>query len=174
MVNIGDLPIGDVQYLNLLESKPECEKLAELIELVARAFVENPIGDFKKEVADIYGTVNNIPFPLIREQLVTQKTYHDCKYIDLKVSGISFCFDIINKQHKLGAIHLFSGSSSNGQYQKFSGLMPYGITWDSTICDLVNKFGEPDKKIGGRSVRITVSWEPLIIDGAVALAPSHA
>jgi hypothetical protein len=84
------------------------------------------------------------------------KSYSDCMYRNYRQQGLSFCFDLDNGVHRLAAVHVYG----DGNGSKFDAIqsgkctaLPFGLTPDTSIKDLIVKFAprEPEKGGGGRT-----------------------
>jgi hypothetical protein len=73
------------------------------------------------------------------------KAYLDVTYLSYKKFG--FGIMIKNSNNKIDSLFFYNENKKLG-FNKFQGILPYGINISDLNSDIVKKFGEPSKKGG--------------------------
>lgn len=111
----------------------------EILDLLGEKWESKKLQEFleKQKIKD----------PLIKE-------YSDVKYYEYKKHGFSIC--ILKNSGKIDSIFCYNKGCYG--FDKYSGPLPYNLSFDLFNSDIVSKFGEPDKK-GGENMPVWISYE---------------
>eukprot|EP00917_Polyrhabdina_sp_WS-2016_P004981 GHVP01011446.1.p1 GENE.GHVP01011446.1~~GHVP01011446.1.p1 ORF type:complete len:147 (-),score=28.13 GHVP01011446.1:731-1171(-) len=116
------------------------------ISLLGKNFESDDVKNFMKEAFDSWDKTD---FP-------------DSVFYTSKQKGLSLCFDKTEKNSAvsiLGAIHVFNDIHFKG-FKKCPYKLPLGVSIEWEAWSIVNAFGEPCKKSGGKCP-ITLVYDKL-------------
>merc|ERR1719296_265181 len=90
------------------------------------------------------------------------KAFSDCRYLNCKALGISFCLRSPTGGH-VDTVFLYrDGLDGYSTYNL--GPLPYGLEWSDVSGEVVRKLGEPSDKFGGGRLPIGIGFETLGVD----------
>ncbi|KAL7753663.1 hypothetical protein RI367_000594 [Sorochytrium milnesiophthora] len=83
------------------------------------------------------------------------KRFPGCIYYHYRPQGVSYCFDAVGGRDVLGAVQV--------DVQKYTGSvpLPYRLGQCTTGTHVVQTYGEPTKKGGGRYSNVVLAYEQL-------------